>query len=197
MGEITVNFADVQVRGTLPAGDYNAVVADCVLKQKPGKEHPYLNWDCVVVEGEHEGRHSYLTTSFQPDAIWKMMETFQNLGYVDEEYKIGFDDATGQITSPEVIGLPCVIQTYQEPFNNRMTNKISSILGPNGESVAQQAAEQEVVTAASAPAATRPATKAPAAAPAAKNGPAPAARRSPFPSTPAARTAGAPARSFK
>lgn len=192
MGEITVNFADVQVRGTLPAGDYAAVIADCILKQKPGAEHPYLNWDCVVTEGEHEGRHSYLTTSFKPDAMWSMMQVFQNLGYQDEEYKIQFDDTTGQVTEPEVIGLPCIIRTFQEPYNNRMTNKISDILGPNGENVAEQSSGAEPAAVAASPA-TKPATKAPAA-PASKNGP--AARRSPFP-TAATKPGQAGARSFK
>lgn len=194
MGEITVNFADVQVRSTLPAGDYSAVIANVVLKQKAGSEHPYLNWDCVVAEGEHEGRHSFFTTSFKPDAMFKMMQAFQNLGISEEEFNIQFDDATGQVTSPEIIGLPCVIRTYQEPYQNRMTNKISDILGPNGEDIAneQQATEPEPVAAAATPA-TRPATKATAGA--AKNGPAPAAtRRSPFP---AGNRPGAPSRSFK
>lgn len=192
MGEITVNFADVQVRGTLPAGDYAAVIADCVLKQKAGKEHPYLNWDCVVTEGEHEGRHSFLTTSFQPDALWSMMQVFQNLGYQEGEYKIRFDDATGQVTEPEVVGLPCIIRTYQEPYNNRMTNKISDILGPNGENVAEQGtpvAEPAAEPAAAAPAARAATRTAPAA-----NGPAPAARR-PFPA--ARQAGGAPTRTFK
>jgi hypothetical protein len=193
MGEITVNFADVQSRAAVPAGDYPGVITDCVLRQKPGKEHPYLNWDVAIAEGEHEGRHSYLVTSFQPDALWKMMQVFQNLGFQAEEVNIKFDDATGQVTEPEVIGLACMIKTYNEPYQNRQTNKISDILGPNGEDFSQQEAEPEPAAAAAAPA-TRPATKASPSPAAAKNGPAPAAgaRRSPFP------TAGKPgARTFK
>lgn len=193
MGEITVNFADVQVRSTLPAGDYPCVVADCVLKQKTGSENPYLNWDLVVAEGEGEGRHVFLTTSFKPEAMWKMMQAFQNLGISEEEFNIQFDDATGQVTSPEVIGLPCVARVFQEPYQGRMTAKVSDLLGPNGEDVADQSqAEPEPVAAAATPA-TRPATKA---SPAAKNGPAPAAaaRRSPFP---AGNRPGQPGRQFK
>jgi len=186
MGEITVNFADVQSRSAVPAGDYNGVIADCVLKQKPGKEHPYLNWDVVIADGEHEGRHSFLVTSFQPDSLWKMMQTFQNLGFDAEEVNIKFDDATGQVTDPEVVGLACMIKTYNEPFQNRQTNKISDILGPNGEDVSQQTEEP---AAAAATPATRPATRTAPATAAVKNGPATAAKRSPFPaSKPGARS---------
>lgn len=170
--ELNVNFSDVQSKAAVPAGDYAGVIADCVVKEKQGSDHPYLNWDIQIAEGDHEGRHVYLTTSFKPEALWKMMETFQNLGLTDEEYNLKFDDATGQLLEPEVIGLPCTAQVFNEPYNNRMTSKVSSILGPNGEGAA------EVVP----PVAARPATKATAAV-AAKNGPTTtgAAKRSPFP----------------
>jgi hypothetical protein len=178
MGEITVNFADVQTRTVVPAGDYPAVIADCLLKQKAGSDHPYLNWDVILSEGEYEGRHVFGTTTFKPEGLFNMMAYFQNLGYQAEEISIKFDDETGQVVDPEVIGLACVARVFNEPYQGRQTSKIDVLLGPNGEDASQQAAEP--VAAAAAPAA-RPATRtAPAAAK--SNGPAPAAaKRSPFP----------------
>lgn len=187
MGEINVNFADVQSRSVVPAGDYPGVISDCVLRQKQGSEDPYLNWDVVIAEGEYEGRHVFGTTSFKPSALWKMMESFRNLGYQEQEYNIQFNDETGQVAEPEVIGLACVARCYNEPYQNRQTTKISDILGPNGENFAEQAAAEAPPAPAATPA-TRPATKATRTAPAASNGPAPAsaaatmaAKRSPFP----------------
>jgi hypothetical protein len=182
--KIPVDFSDVQQGGAVPAGDYPAVIADCLLKQKPGADHAFLNWDCVIAEGELEGRHQFMVSSFAPGAKWKMQEAFINLGYAELEFELEIDDATGQLINPEVIGLPCVIQVFQEPYNNRMTSKISTILGPNGEGAAP--AEQPAATAP----ATRPATRtAPKAAPAtaAKAAPNGGVKRSPFPATAAAR----------
>lgn len=184
--ELTVNFADVQTRALIPAGDYSGIVTDCVLKEKTGKEHPYLNFEVTIAEGDHEGRKLYLVASFQPNAMWKMMETFQNLGLTDLDYKLTVDDQTMVLTEPEVIGLPCVIQVFQEPYNKRMTSKISNILGPNGENFAESgvAASEAAAPEASAPAA-RPATKA---TPAASGPAATAAKRSPFPAAKGPRT---------
>ncbi len=182
----TVDFSDVQSGGAIPAGQYPGVISDALLKEKVGADHPYINWDVVVAEGENEGRHQFMTTSFNPKALWKMMETFQNLGYTDQGYELEFDDATGQLLNPEVIGLPCMIEVFQEPYNNRMTSKISTILGPNGEGAAAEAPTEAQPAA---KAAARPATKAAPAAKAASNGPATtAAKRSPFPATAAKRT---------
>jgi hypothetical protein len=183
--KVTVDFSDVKSGGAIPIGQYPGVIADAVLKQKEGSDHPYINWDVVVAEGEYEGRHQFGTTSFKPSALWKMMETFQNLGVSAQEVELEFDDTTSQLVSPEVIGLPCVIDVFQEEYNGRMTSKISNILTVNGENVGAPAAAEEEQTAAK----PRPATKATPAA-AAKNGPAPvgAAKRSPFPATAAKRT---------
>lgn len=194
MGEINVNFADVKTRSLVPAGDYPGVIADCILRQKAGSDHPYLNWDVIIAEGDYEGRHVYMTSSFKPEALFNMMGAFRNLGYLEDEYNIRFNDDTGQVVEPEVVGLACIARVYNEPYAGRQTSKISDILGPNGEDSSQAAVEEAPVPAAASPA-TRPATRAQAAPAAAKNGPAPAAapaaRRSPFP---AAKTTG---RSFK
>lgn len=190
MGKITINFAEVQSRTVIPADNYAAVIADVVLKEKAGSEHPYFSWEIAIAEGEYEGRKPQaMATSMKPEALWKLQETLQNLGFeaTEENFDVEWDDTTGQMTSPEVIGLPCTIVVYNEMYNNRMTSKISNILGPNGEDVSGQS--QAVEAAAKAPA-TRPATKSspvPAAA-ASKNGP---AKRTPFPASKAG------ARSFK
>jgi hypothetical protein len=186
--KFAVDFSEVEARSLIPAGQYQAVITNCVLKQKPGKEHPYLSWSATIAEGEYEGRSPIaMTTSFQPDAMWKMMETFQNLGYTEKEFELEFadelDEATGgnQLISPEVINLPCQINVYNDMYNNRQTSKIESILSVEAQPVPVAAT------------AAKPAAKA---APAAKsNGPAPAAaaKRSPFPG---AKTGGA-VRTFK
>lgn len=172
--KLTVDFSEVQSKATVPAGNYPGVIADCLLKEKAGSDHPYLNWDVVIAEGEYEGRHLFLTTSFKPEALWKMMETFQNLGFDAKEIDLDVDDETAQLKDPEVIGLPCTVEVFNELYNNRNTSKVSSILGPNGEG--GQAAPAEA-----APAAAKAATKASPAAKtaAAGNG----AKKSPFPAT--------------
>src|SRR5574340_641133 len=88
MGEITVNFADVQVRSTLPAGDYSAVIANVVLKQKAGSEHPYLNWDCEASGartlkmkfGHHGANHPVLDLD-----TGRVMISSQNHGFAVDE----------------------------------------------------------------------------------------------------------------
>lgn len=186
--KIPVDFSDVQQGGAIAAGDYPAVIADVLLKEKPGAEHQYLNWDCVIAEGEYEGRHQFMVTSFSPGSKWKMQECFVNLGYADLNFDLEIDDQTGQLIGPEVIGLPCVIQVFQETYNNRMTSKISTILSPNGENIAQGGGAP-AAEAAAAETPARPATRAAAAAKPAQNGPAATAtKRSPFPATAAKRT---------
>lgn len=173
-----VSFEGVQRGGAIPAGHYAGVVADVVIKQKEGSEYPYLNWDVVVAEGEYEGRHQFGITTLKPAGLFNLMDYLQALGFTEQDYDLQFDDATGQLTSPEVIGLPCTMSIIEETYNNKPTSKIDTLLPVNAE---------EPQEAAPAP---RPATKAAPAA-AAKNGPAPAAKRSPFPA------AAAGARQFK
>lgn len=170
--KLTVDFSDVQSKSVIPAGDYPGVIADVLLKEKAGSDHPYFSWDVVIAEGEYEGRHPQpMTTSFKPEALWKMMETFQNLGFDAKEIDLDVDDETGQLKDPEVIGRPCVVQIFNEPYNGRQTSKISSILGPNGEGGTPEA----------------PATPPPAAAkstPGSKpSAPANGTKKSPFPAT--------------
>lgn len=133
MPNIAIDFSDVKGGfEALPAGEY-AVVVDKVELRDGSGEHPYLNWELVVTEdGEHKDRRLWFITSFSPKALWRMKETFENLGIYQDAMQFNIDDETRALLEPEVVGLPGVAVVIQEPYQDRVSNKVKNLLPAEG-----------------------------------------------------------------
>ena len=134
MARTTVDFSDVQEFSAIPKGDYPAVIVKAEYRgtETTGKEHPYINWEFDLTDGEFKGRKQWLVTSFSPKALWRLKDMMENLGVVEEEIEFDYDEETGLITDPELVGLPCVLSVSKGMYQGRETNNVDAVTAPEG-----------------------------------------------------------------
>ncbi len=134
MPSINIDFSEVAGGfEALPPGEYAVVVDKVELRESQSSENPYFNWELTVTEdGEHKTRKLWFMTSFAPKALWRMKETFENLGIYQDTMNFNIDEETNALLEPEVVGLPAVAVVVQEPYQGRTTNKVKNLLPADG-----------------------------------------------------------------
>lgn len=142
MARVTVNFADVQDFDALPEDDYSAIIeaAKYVLATEEGK-HDYINLQFDITdEGEFKGRKAFTILSFSPKALFRMKETFENLGIIDpdDELDIDYDEDTMDVTTPELQGVPCTITLGIRTYEGREQNEVKTVRALDGVRVGQK-----------------------------------------------------------
>lgn len=126
---IRVDFSEVQNFEPVPSGVYTVRVASIEDKQagenaqNPGA--PMLLWSFEVTEPEEfAGRRIFNNTMLSGKALFNLRNTLKAL---DPE---NADEYDGEIEfEPEdFINKECVIEVSQEPYNDRMTNRIKKFM---------------------------------------------------------------------
>jgi hypothetical protein len=137
MPNISIDFSDVSSGfEALKQGEYDVVVEKVELREGSG-DHPYLNWTLSVTEdGEYRERKLWFITSFAPKALWRMKETFENIGIFEDNMAFNIDEDTNALLEPQVVGLPARAVVVVEPYQGRETNKVKTLLPPEGSSPA-------------------------------------------------------------
>lgn len=67
----------------LPEGPYVAKLRD-VKTDGQGKAGPYWTWEFEITDGDHKGRRLWVNTSLAENALWKMKEVFDAMGYTTD-----------------------------------------------------------------------------------------------------------------
>jgi hypothetical protein len=136
--EISIDFSDVSGGfEALKQGEYAVVVDKVELRDSQTSDHPYLNWELVVTEeGEYKDRRLWFITSFAPKALWRMKETFENLGIFEDNMAFSIDEDTRALLQPQVVGLPARASVVIEPYQGRESNKVKTLLPAEGASPA-------------------------------------------------------------
>lgn len=162
MARIPVDFSDVQEFEALPEDEYLALIekAEMRLPTEEGK-HPYINLQMKVTEGEYEGRVVFTILSFSPKALFRMKQAFENLGIIgeDDELDIDYDEDTFAVTSPELVGVPCLITLGTRTYEGQLQNEVKAIVSADGARVGEKKTSPAKKPAARKPAARKPAEK--------------------------------------
>jgi len=128
MAKLTVDFSDAESFDAVPAGEYPVVVIEVEVRESQRSEHPYLNWELEITEGEATGRKLWMMTSLSPKALWRLQQVFENLGLPQDEVELEVDDDTGLVTEPELAGLPAVAPVTNEVYEGRERARVETLL---------------------------------------------------------------------
>lgn len=129
MAKINVDFSEVQSFEPLPEGFYRCRVEEVTVKDNNAGDGQYLNWMLEVVEeGEYQGRKLWFITSLKHKALWKLKETFENLGIEGEAMDLETDDDTGLVVSPELVDLVCTAEVENEVYQGKVKNRVQNLL---------------------------------------------------------------------
>ena len=140
MGSININFADVEnAFETIEEGRYPVVVEKVEVRESKSSDHPYLNWELTITEGEHEGRKLWQITSLSPKAFFRLKDQFMSLGLIDgdeEDFPLEWDDdvditpTTGPLViSPELAGVAATaLVTIDYDYDPKGRNKVDELV---------------------------------------------------------------------
>lgn len=127
MAKYTVDFSDVP-SDKMENGVYEAVVNKIEMRESKSSEHPYLNWEFEIVEGESIGRKVYMMTSLSPKALFRLKQTFEVCGLdADSVTDMDVDDATHELLFPDFIQMPVTIKVKNENYQGRDIPKVEQI----------------------------------------------------------------------
>ena len=136
MTQIRVDFSDVepQDRSPIKPGKYDVVVENIEVRQGEGKEHPYLNWELSITEGEHEGRKLWLITSLSPKAIWRLQLIFQSFGVdADSDVELEIDDDTNMLLEPDLTGEAAIATVRNQLWEGKPQARVIDLAGGEGQ----------------------------------------------------------------
>ena len=140
----SISFADIPTFEPVPAGNYPVMVENVTLrKNKEGKLDPdtgevaeYFAWEFVIIDGEFQGQHLWLNTTLQRKGLFKLRNTFLNLGVIDSldgglDYDV--DEATDQVIEPELINRTGVARVKMgKNQNGEARSEVDTILDNEG-----------------------------------------------------------------
>ena len=129
-----MNFADAEDMGPVDKGEYLVVVDEVEYRdaETHEKEYDSLEWRLTITEpGDFEGRKLWFYNSFSPKAMFRMIETFENLGYdVDPEgeFDLDYDEDTMLIIDPELAGIPAIAVVEPSTYNGKPSHSVATLL---------------------------------------------------------------------
>lgn len=134
MARVPVDFSEIEEFEPLPKGDYDVVVDQVEYREaQEADKYDYLNWTLSVTEeGEFKNRKLFFITSFSPKALWRMKDTFENLGVYEEELEIDYDEDSMLVTEPELGGLPARVSVSQRKYEGREQNQVDAVMSIDG-----------------------------------------------------------------
>lgn len=142
MGSISINFAEVEGGfEVMPDGVYPVVIEKAEVRESKSSDHPYINYEMTISEGEYEGRKLWYISSFSPKAGFRMKDDFIALGVIegDEELEVIWDEdveitpSEGPLViEPELTGLPANARVYIDTYKGKENNKVDSLMAPDG-----------------------------------------------------------------
>lgn len=138
MPHMKVNLSDVESFEAMPADDYAVEVEKVEVRENKQGDALYLNWELVVLDGDYENRRLWYITSLKETALFRLKETFIELGVLDddeEELEIEYDDdpaptpQSGPIVlDPELEGIECTARVSVEMYDARERNRVDQLL---------------------------------------------------------------------
>jgi hypothetical protein len=125
---VQVDLTGVSVEGPTPLepDTYDAVITKADIHPSKSSQNDTLYLEIAVGE---EGRNLRWNCSVAGDSLWRFKKLLVRLGFEIPEGPFEFDEK-------ELIGAECQVKVslephYQDP--SRKTNKITAVLGPDGE----------------------------------------------------------------
>lgn len=129
MARTTVDFSDAQSFEALERGEYHALIEKVEYREatEEGK-YDYLNVELTITEPGFEGRKLWFIWSLSPKALWRMKQSFENLGLPSDVIEIDYDDDTMLVTEPELVGLPLIAVVTQRTYQGQVQNNVDTVL---------------------------------------------------------------------
>ena len=156
MAKVRVDFSDVESFEAIPDGQYACVVAAATLKDSKSSDHPYINLELDVAEGEHEGRKLWAILSLHPKALFRTLEGFKAFGIEDEKVDLEVDE-DGTVLEPEFTGKAVLANVETREYEGKLRNGVTDLYATTKKKPA--AAAKAKTSSPATPAAKKPAAR--------------------------------------
>lgn len=139
---LEVDFSEVPSTKPAPKGRYPLRVEEATIYTKEGGEFPTIAWIFHIKDGEHAEKRVRRWDSFNPKALFSMIESFMALGVIeteDDKVSIETDQESGAILEPSLVGRECVGLLDVEDYQGKPQNKLIGLEKPGGKAGASRA----------------------------------------------------------
>lgn len=155
MPGMQIDFSQVEDSfEAIPEGLYECMVEDAQVRESKSSDNPYISFEMKILDEEFEDRRIWIGASLSPKALWGLKGILVALGAIEEDDAIDLEwdeevDMTPregpQVINPEVIGLPCAIQTVNSVYNNKERQDMwnSTVLPTGSEGLESGGGEEE------------------------------------------------------
>lgn len=137
----------------IPEGLYECIVEDAQVRESKSSDNPYISFEMKILDEEFEDRRIWIGASLSKKALWGLKGILVALGAIEEDDVLDLEwdeevDMTPregpQVTNPEVIGLPCAVQTVNSVYNNKERQDMwNSTVLPTGSEGLESGTEEE------------------------------------------------------
>lgn len=125
----TIDFSDVEDFAPLPAGTYRAQVESMTFREAPDEtKSDQISVQYVVTEdGEFLGRKAWTNLYLTPKALWRAKKWFGQMGLEDEALEYDYDDETGEVTEPDLVGVDVEIEIKNEVYKGETQARVIGV----------------------------------------------------------------------
>ena len=130
MTRLKLDFSEIP-GNDIADGVYEAIVDKVVVKESKRSEFNNLNWTFEITEGEHVGRKVFTTTPTSPAGLWRTRDFFKKFSHPDHPEAIAdieYDEASGDILTPDFVGLSCLIKVVNTEYEGVVRPGVKAII---------------------------------------------------------------------
>jgi len=119
---INLDMSKTENNNLIPEGEYQAFVYDVAQRQNKAGDGFYLNWQFKIQGGDSEGKLVFHITSLKDNALFKLRELLEAIGYsvpTDGQLELDTDD---------LMGKKCTLVIGHREYQGKQQNEIREIL---------------------------------------------------------------------
>lgn len=131
MASLQINFSDVPDSNIalIPDGNYLVSIGGVEIKESSDKTGHYLQWDLTVADGDYAGTKLTYRCSLKQNALWRLKGDLRSLGIdVSGELKLDFDEDTGLLVEPSLVGELGIVSIYTDEYNKTKRSAVSGFV---------------------------------------------------------------------
>lgn len=127
--KIQVDFGQVKGFDPVGKGRFKCRIDKVELRDSKSSDDQQLLWYFTITEGPEEARHIMQSTSFSTRALWKLQQTFRELGAAaDALEELEVDDDSKELVYPDFSGYVVWVECDDpREWNKRKFDNITSI----------------------------------------------------------------------
>jgi hypothetical protein len=113
---IPLDFSNVESFDSLPIGKYFCSIDKIELREATDPtKFGQLQVQYLVIDGEFLGRRQSEFLSLSPKAAFRLKKWLDHFAFEEELTGLDIDEDTNQLVDPDLVGVNCLVEVYQDP----------------------------------------------------------------------------------